>query len=268
MKHFILIFSALFLYSLPSTAQSLLLLPFKVNSPAFHEAPEAKIAISAMPVTNGFASSTFTINPAVDLAVSPIRHFSVIASFHSFTHQTVENNWLFNSSIVGSAQGYTIEGGIGAYGNFGKYGHTELLLIYGNGISQKHGRSAAGGPGQADFENYYGKYQSLAIQPAVGFSSRRFSLNGGLRYTVRKYNEFSMAGAPQEYMTDGTLALMAGFINFEAGNEFLRFTVQLGASSQAAGIALAGENNTNTYASIGFVSHFAPRHSAWYGDED
>jgi hypothetical protein len=242
--------------------------PDRVNTPGFRHGGEAKLSISVKPQSDEVHPDSLgqsgSISPALDLAYSPITHLGIIASYRSVNSRYIDEDFssshtsLYNNDVMGGMfKGKRFELGAGYYMQVANRGFFEVYGGYGQGDISRRGRY------NTQF-NFSSKYHRFFLQPAIGFRTNNVSLSGGIRFAMNKYYSFSAADTSLSYdivqgdvngeVTKINFTLLEPFVNFEVGYRFIKFNVQVGASTPLSKATVSGV--FPGYVHVGFVFHY------------
>ncbi|MFN4246238.1 MAG: hypothetical protein ACK4EY_00865 [Flavipsychrobacter sp.] len=250
--------------------------PDRVNSPGFKEAGEVKASFAVKPQSSpdkpGVNSSN--LSPSADVAFSPVKHLGIIGSYRSVLNRYINEDplgtisqypyyELYDTDIMGGLYNDNRwEVGVGFYNTMGKRGIFEIYGGYGQGKVKRQGYD------YPQF-NFNSRYQRFFIQPAIGFNYENVALTGGVRFAINRYTTFNAADTSLRYVITGdhdtrtdvldqNFGLLEPFVNFEVGYKYVKFNLQVGASTPFLSNTVSG--TFPVYATFGFTFHFAPRY--------
>lgn len=270
---FTLLFSVLII-SLSSCYQRMYF-PDRVNSPGLNEALDAKLTLAVKPQSAGSDSgvNSSNLSPSVDIAFAPVNHLGIIASYRSVNNRFIRGEGIdvygypyadyTDQTILGGLfNGNRFDIGVGFFTEMGNRGVFEVYAGYGRGSIERKGYYYK----QLNFTSNYNRY---FIQPAIGFDFDNVSLTGGARIAINRYTSFNSPDSSLRYkITDDgdtwsdvlnqNFCLLEPFINFEVGYKFVKFNLQMGASTPLLSNTVSGK--FPVYATLGVAFRFAPRY--------
>ncbi len=235
-------------------------LPDRANAPMLREGGEAKLTASIKLQDQSNTTATGW-SSSFDLAVSPINHLGLMASFRNTNKYVQDEYWSKHdlSEKMSHYIGQRFELGAGYYSGLGSKGQFE---VYGGfGWGDLHRKMAANKTG-----NFNTDYYRIFLQPALGFNHRdKIELSGGLRFS---YQQFTSFNSDRPTMTESFTVpavpidqtdfyFIEPFLNFSVGAKYIKFNIQPGFAHNISSPKL--DNELSFYLSMGLTFQFAPR---------